>query len=117
MIKRFIISEEEKKDIRSKYGLVNEQMNQQKSVEVQMEKIKPEMGGKYCFGDPKRLQSNYGYNIKLYKVKSGDTLSGIVSKHPIVDDVDDLISINKGCMLSKGLKSGDVLAILLVPSM
>lgn len=117
MAKRFIITEEEKGDILSKYGLVSEQMNQQKAVDTQMEKIKPETGGKYCFGDPKRLQSAYGNNIKLYKVKSGDTLSGIVSKHPIVDDVDDIISINKGCMLSKGLKSGDVLAILLVPSM
>jgi len=117
MAKRFIISEEEKGDILSKYGLVSEQMNQQKEVSAQMEKIKPEMGGKYCFGDPKRLQSNYGYNVKLYKVKSGDTLSGIVSKHPIVDSVDDLIRINKSCALNKGLNSGDVLAILMVPSM
>ena len=54
-----------------------------------MEKIKPEMGGKYCFGDPKRLQSAYGYNVKLYKVKSGDTLSDIASKHPGVTNVDD----------------------------
>ena len=76
--------------------VIEEQMNRQKAVDVQMEKIKPEMGGKYCFGDPKRLQSDYGYNVKLYKVKSGDTLSDIASKHPGVTEVDDLIRINKG---------------------
>jgi predicted Zn-dependent protease len=117
MSKRFIISEEERSEIRSRYGLVNEQMNQQKEVSVQMEKIKPEIGGKYCFGDPKRLQSAYGNNVKLYKVKSGDTLSDIASKHPGVTDVDDLIRINKGCSVSKGLKSGDVIAIVMMPSM
>ena len=117
MAKRFIISEEEKGDILSKYGLVSEQMNQQKEVSAQMEKIKPEMGGKYCFGDPKRLQSAYGYNVKLHKVKSGDTLSDIASKHPGVTNVDDLIRINKSCMLSKGLKSGDVIAIVIMPEM
>jgi predicted Zn-dependent protease len=117
MTKRFIITEEEKDDILSKYGLVSEQMNQQKAVDVQMEKIKPEMGGKYCFGDSKRLQSAYGYNVKLYKVKSGDTLSDIASKHPGVTTVDDLIRINKGCSVSKGLKSGDVIAIVLMPEM
>lgn len=117
MSKRFIITEEEKGDILSKYGLVSEQMNQQKDVDVQMEKIKPEMGGKYCFGDSKRLKSAYGNNVKLYKVKSGDTLSDIASKHPGVTSVDDLIRINKGCSVSKGLKSGDVIAIVMMPSM
>ena len=97
--------------------VIEEQMNQQKAVDVQMEKIKPEMGGKYCFGDPKRLQAAYGYNAKLHKVKSGDTLSGIASRHPGVTSVDDLIRINKSCMLSKGLKSGDVLAIVIMPEM
>ena len=97
--------------------VIEEQMNRQKAVDVQMEKIKPEMGGKYCFGDPKRLQSAYGYNVKLYKVKSGDTLSDIASKHPGVTSVDDLIRINKGCLVSKGLKGGDVLAIVMMPSM
>ena len=97
--------------------VIEEQMNRQKAVDVQMEKIKPEMGGKYCFGDPKRLQATYGYNVKLYKVKSGDTLSDIASKHPGVTSVDDLIRINKGCMLSKGLKSGDVIAIVIMPEM
>ena len=97
--------------------VIEEQMNRQKAVDVQMEKIKPEMGGKYCFGDPKRLQSAYGYNVKLYKVKSGDTLSDIASKHPGVTSVDDLIRINKGCALTKGLKSGDVLAIVIMPEM
>ena len=97
--------------------VIEEQMNRQKAVDVQMEKIKPEMGGKYCFGDPKRLQSAYGYNVKLHKVKSGDTLSGIAAKHPGVTSVDDLIRINKSCSLSKGLKSGDVIAIVVMPEM
>jgi hypothetical protein len=117
MAKRFIISEEEKGDILSKYGLVNEQMNQQKGVDVQMGKIKPEMGGKYCFGDPKRLQATYGYNVKLYKVKSGDTLSDIASKYPGVSSVDEIIATNRSCNLGKGLKGGDVIAITILPSM
>jgi predicted Zn-dependent protease len=97
--------------------VIEEQMNQQKAVDVQMEKIKPEMGGKYCFGDPKRLQSAYGYNVKLHKVKSGDTLSGIASKHPGVTSVDSLIAINKSCALNKGLRGGDVIAIVIAPEM
>ena len=117
MTKRFIISEEERSDIRAKYGLVNEQMNRQQAVDVQMRTIKPEMGGKYCFGDPKRIQSLYGYNVKLYKVKSGDTLSDIASKYPGVASVDEIISTNKSCNLSKGLKGGDVIAITILPSM
>jgi hypothetical protein len=44
-------------------------------------------------------------------------LSDIASKHPGVTDVDDLIRINKGCSVSKGLKSGDVIAIVMMPSM
>ena len=53
----------------------------------------------------------------LVGFKSGDTLSDIASKHPGVTNVDDLIRINKGCMLSKGLKSGDVIAIVIAPEM
>jgi hypothetical protein len=44
-------------------------------------------------------------------------LSDIASKHPGVTDVDDLIRINKGCSVNKGLKSGDVIAIVMMPSM
>ena len=117
MTKRFIISEEEKSDILSKYGLVSEQMNMQQDIDVQMRKIKPEMGGKYCFGSPQRMKSNYGNNVLLHKVKSGDTLSGIAAKHPGVTSVDSLISINKGCALDKGLRGGDVIAIVIAPEM
>jgi len=117
MAKRFIISEDEKRDIRSRYGLVNEQMNKQQAVDVQMTTIKPEMGGKYCFGDPKRVQATYGYNVKLYKVKSGDTLSGIAAKYPGVSSVDEIIATNRSCNLSQGLKGGDVIAITILPSM
>ena len=39
MAKRFIISEEEKGDILSKYGLVNEQMNQMTSKEADVLEI------------------------------------------------------------------------------
>jgi nucleoid-associated protein YgaU len=117
MTKRFIISEEEKSDIRAKYGLVNEQMNRQQSVDIQMRTIKPEMGGKYCFGDPKRVQSTYGDNVKLYKVKSGDTLSGIAAKYHGISSVDEIIATNRSCNLSQGLKGGDVIAITILPSM
>ena len=97
--------------------VIEEQMNTQKPVDVQITKIKPEMGGKYCFGDPKRLKATYGNNVKLHKVKSGDTLSGISSKYPVVASVDEIIATNRSCQLSKGLKAGDVIAIVMLPSM
>ena len=115
MAKRFIISEEERSDIRSRYGLVNEQMNQQKAVDVQMKTVKPEMGCKYCF-DPVTIMKNLGYNSVLYKVKDGDSLSTIVSKHPIAD-MDTIIYNNNKCNLKSFVKSGDVIAIPLIPSM
>ena len=97
--------------------VIEEQMNMQTPIDVQMTKIKPEMGGKYCFGNPKRLKATYGNNVKLHKVKTGDTLSGIASKYPNLNNVDDLIATNKSCQLSKGLRAGDVIAIVLLPSM
>lgn len=97
--------------------VIEEQMNTQTPIDVQMTKIKPEMGGKYCFGNPQRMKSTYGNNIKLHKVKSGDTLSGIASKYPGVNSVDEIISTNKGCALTKGLRGGDVIAITILPSM
>lgn len=97
--------------------VIEEQMNMQTPIDVQMTKIKPEMGGKYCFGNPQRMKSNYGNNVKLYKVKSGDTLSDISSKYPGVGEIDEIIATNKACQLSKGLRAGDVIAIVLLPSM
>ena len=96
--------------------VIEEQMNSQEDISVQMTKIKPEMGGKYCFGDPRRLKATYGNNVQLHKVKSGDTLSGIVSKYHGVTSVDEIIGINRSCPLSKGLKGGDVIAIITAPS-
>ena len=97
--------------------VIEEQMNMQTPIDVQMTKIKPEMGGKYCFGNPQRIKSTYGNNVKLHKVKSGDTLSGIASKYPGVSSVDEIIATNKGCALTKGLRGGDVIAITILPSM
>lgn len=97
--------------------VIEEQMNTQTPIDVQITKIKPEMGGKYCFGDPKRLKAAYGNNVKLHKVKSGETLSGIAAKYPEVASVDELIATNKSCQLSKGLKGGDVIAVVMLPSM
>jgi len=97
--------------------VIEEQMNMQQDIHVQMKKIKPDMGGKYCFGSPQRLKSEVGNNVKLYKVKSGDTLSEIASNYPGVSDVDEIIATNKSCQLSKGLRGGDVIAIVILPSM
>lgn len=97
--------------------VIEEQMNTQTPIDVQMTKIKPEMGGKYCFGDPRRLKATYGNNVVLHKVKSGDTLSGIAAKYPGVASVDELIATNRSCQLSKGLKGGDVIAVVMLPSM
>jgi LysM repeat protein len=120
MSKRFIISEEEKNDIRSIYGLVNEQMNHQEPIDSQLRKVKPEMGGKYCFGKQtlQQLKSNIGNrNLLLHKVKTGDTLSGIAAQHPGTVSESELINTNKGCELSKGLRAGDVIIMSIVPSM
>lgn len=114
MAKRFIISEEEKNDIRSKYGLVTEQMDSQKPIEVQMKSVKPEMGGKYCF-DPVRLTKDVGNNVILRKIKSGDSLSTIAQKYSSAD-VDSIINHNSKCNLKSGVKGGDVIAITLLPS-
>ena len=120
MAKRFIISEEERSDIRSRYGLVNEQMNRQEPIDSQMSKIKPEIGGKYCFGKQtlQEFKRDLGYrNLLLHKVKSGDTLSGIAAQHSGTVDEQDLIDMNKSCNLSKGLKAGDVIIMAIIPSM
>ena len=114
MAKRFIISEEERSDIRSKYGLINEQMNSQKPIEVQMKTVKPDMGGKYCF-DSARLTKDVGNNVVLRKIKSGDSLSTIAQKYSSAD-VDSIINDNNKCNLKSGIKGGDVIAITLLPS-
>ena len=97
--------------------VIEEQMNTQTPIDVQMKKIRPEMGGKYCFGDPRRIKATYGNNVKLHKVKTGDTLSDISVKYPGVASVDEVIATNRSCQLSKGLKAGDVIAIVMLPSM
>lgn len=95
--------------------VIEEQMNKQTPIKVQMTKIKPENGGKYCFGDPNRLTSSYGDSMKLHKIKTGETLSGLADEYSM--GVNEIISSNKGCQLSKGLKAGDVIAIVMMPSM
>jgi hypothetical protein len=120
MSKRFIISEEEKNDIRSIYGLVNEQMNRQEPIDSQLRKVKPDMGGKYCFGKQtlQQLKSNVGdTNLLLHKIKTGDTLSGLAAQHPGTVSESELISTNKGCQLSSGLRAGDVVIMAILPSM
>jgi|LakMenEpi03Aug12_release.lakeMendotaPanAssembly.Ray.scaffolds.fasta_scaffold1042163_2 hypothetical protein len=97
--------------------VINEQMNTQTPIEVQMTKVVPEKGGKYCFGGPQKVKSMYGDNVKLYKVKPGDTLSGIVSRNPGTGSVEEIMATNRICTLQKGVKAGDVLALVLLPSM
>ena len=96
--------------------VIEEQMNSQNTLQSQMNKVKPEMGGKYCFGNPQRVMATYGNNVILHKIKGGDTLSGIAAKYPGIADVESLISVNRACPLSKGLKGGDVIAIITAPS-
>jgi LysM repeat protein len=97
--------------------VIQEQMNTQTPIEVQMTKVVREKGGKYCFGSPQKVKSIYGDNVKLYKVKQGDTLSGIVSKYPGTGSVEEIIATNRVCSLQKGVKAGDVIALILLPSM
>lgn len=100
--------------------LVMEQMNHQEPIDSQIRKIKPDMGGKYCFGKQtlQQLKTNVGdRNLLLHKIKSGDTLSGISSQHPGTVSERELINYNKGCNLSSGIKVGDVIIMAIVPSM
>jgi hypothetical protein len=97
--------------------VIEEQSKIQTPIENMMKKIKPESGGKYCFSNPKQLNDAYGSKLKLYKIKSGDTLSGIISNHRGVGGTDSIVSINEKCNLSKNIKAGDVIVIGLLPSM
>ena len=119
-----VMNENFSKLVNTKLGdvkpLVNEQMSHQEPIDVQLNKIKPDMGGKYCFGKQtlQQLKTDMGdRNLLLYKIKSGDTLSGISAQHPGTVSESELINYNKGCQLSSGVKAGDVLIMVIIPSM
>ena len=113
MSKRLVITEEERNEIRGKYNLMEQDSNGYGDVSVQMAKVRPDAGCKYCF-DPKKFTRDVigGANtsLKLHKIKQGDTLSGIISNIPS-HDKNELLNDNSLCPLKLGLKVGDVIIV------
>lgn len=82
----------------------------QEPVEKQMSKIKPGIGGKYCF-DPKKY---YGESDqKIYLIKAGDTLETLGR---IGNSMENILNQNNLCQLKKGLKAGDVIIFSMAPN-
>jgi hypothetical protein len=52
-------------------------------IEQQMKKVKPDVGGKYCFSPQmaQRLRRESGLEHLVYKVKQGDVLSKLIQKN------------------------------------
>jgi len=92
--------------------VINEQPSsgdRDKIADQMMGKVKPDTNAKYCFTQKKLaneiLAGGKNY-IKLYKIKTGDTLSKIKGFTE-----QDLISMNPNCQLNdpKKFRAGDVL--------
>lgn len=82
----------------------------QEPVEKQVAKIKPGIGGKYCF-NPKDY---YGEsNQKVHLIKRGDTLEALGR---IGNSMENILYQNTLCELRKGLKAGDVIIFSMAPS-
>lgn len=85
-------------------------------VSEQMKKIKPAAGGRYLFSAKKLRDLDENRSNKLYLVKSGDTVDGIVNKFRMKSN-EDIMYFND--MLQndpKKLKAGDVIVYDLRPS-
>jgi hypothetical protein len=85
-------------------------------VSDQMKKIKPAMNAKYAFSTKKLRELDQDRTNKLYVVKAGDTVDGIVNKlggnsSENIMYSNDLLQNNP-----KNLRVGDVIAYSLAPS-
>jgi hypothetical protein len=85
-------------------------------VSIQMKKIKPAVNGKYAFSAKKLRELDQDFTNKLYVVKAGDTVDGIVNRlggnsSENIMYSNDLLQNNP-----KNLRVGDVIAYSLAPS-
>lgn len=93
--------------------VLEEQKNEwfmQEPVEKQIAKIKPGVGGKYCF-DPKKFIGEY--DQRVYLIKPGDTLESLGR---IGNSMENILYQNNLCPLKKGIKAGDVIIFSMAPS-
>ena len=89
-------------------------------IEQQMQKIKPDAGGKYCFSTQmaQRLRKESGLSHLIYKVKKGDVLSKLTQANG--GPANSIYSIEYGNDLcpeiKKGIiKAGDVIVMSTFP--
>lgn len=85
-------------------------------VSIQMKKIKPAMGGRYAFSAKKLRELDQDHTNKLYVVKSGDTVDGIVNKFGSNSSENIMYSNDLLQNNPKNLRVGDVIAYSLAPS-
>ena len=85
-------------------------------VSIQMKKIKPAMGGRYAFSAKKLRELDQDFTNKLYVVKSGDTVDGIVNKFGSNSSENIMYSNDLLQNNPKNLRVGDVIAYSLAPS-
>ena len=85
-------------------------------VSDQMKKIKPAMGGRYAFSTKKLRELDQDRTNKLYVVKAGDTVDGIVNKFGSNSSENIMYSNDMLQNNPKNLRVGDVIAYSLAPS-
>jgi hypothetical protein len=84
-------------------------------VSDQMKKIKPAMNGKYAFSAKKLRELDQDRINKLYVVKAGDTVDGIVNKLRLKSSESIMYSNDLLQNNPKNLKAGDVIVYNLIP--
>ena len=82
-------------------------------VKEQMKKVKPDVGGKYCFSQKRLAEvADQPYFI-VHKIKTGDTLEKLGNWG---NGLDALKFDNNLCDLKKSLRAGDVILVSMAPS-
>jgi len=86
-------------------------------VSDQMKKIKPGPNGKYAFSNKKLRELDQDHTNKLYLVKAGDTVDGLVNKLAGNSSYNIYASNDMLQNNPKNLRAGDVIAYSVAPSM
>ncbi len=89
-------------------------------IEQQMKKVKPDVGGKYCFSPQmaQRLRKESGLAHLVYKVKQGDVLSKLIQKNGgLANSIYSIEYANDLCPeIKKGIiKTGNVIVFSTFP--
>jgi hypothetical protein len=85
-------------------------------VSEQMKKVKPGPNGKYAFSNKKLRELDQDFTNKLYVVKSGDTVDGLVNKLAGNSSYNIFASNDMLQNNPKNLRAGDVIAYSVAPS-